>query len=100
MAYSKATTRVVRQLRSGQITIPSEFRKKLGIEKDSLLQLTLTRDEISLKLMPTADNVAGSPWFKELYEEFAAVRDEANAFTPEEINGAIDGAIRSVRQKR
>ena len=40
----KRTSKIVRQLRGGQITIPAEFRKRLGI--DSLLQMTLAGDEL------------------------------------------------------
>ena len=42
MVASKTKSRTVHVLRGGQITIPIEFRRELGIEEDSLLQVTLT----------------------------------------------------------
>lgn len=39
-------TRIVRPLRRGQLTIPAEFRQRLGISEDTLLQLTLREDKI------------------------------------------------------
>ena len=38
-------TQLVRALRSGQITIPSEYREKLGIDEDSFLQINLIEGE-------------------------------------------------------
>ena len=35
----------------GRITIPSEIRKKLGIKKGSLLELTIDDDEIRVRLV-------------------------------------------------
>ena len=95
----KNRTRVVRQLRGGQITIPAEFRKRLGITQDSLLQITLEEDELRLRPSPLTQTVNGSPWFKELYEAFAPVREEAAKYSNEEINAAIEQAVDSVRKK-
>lgn len=40
--------KVVKALRNGQITIPSEIREKLGMDKETLLQLRLVSQEIRL----------------------------------------------------
>ncbi len=98
MTEQKPVTRVVRQLRSGQITIPAEFRKRLGITEDSLLKLTLQDGEIHIRPVEVADTSAGSPWLKELYDLFAPVREEAKKYSEEEINEAIDRAVKAVRQ--
>lgn len=90
-------TRIVRQLRSGQITIPAEFRKKLGINEDSLLQLTLTEGELHMRPVAIKAGQEGSPWLRELYERFAPVRDEGTKFSGEEIDTAIDEAVTAVR---
>ncbi len=41
----------------------------------------------------------GSSWLRELYDYFAPVREEAleKGYTEEEINAAIDEAVRAVR---
>ena len=41
MPPPKRMSRIVRPLRGGQITIPAEFRKELGITEESVLQVTL-----------------------------------------------------------
>lgn len=94
-------SKIVRPLRSGQITIPAEFRKRLGIQEDTLLRLTLAGDEIHLKPVQQADTAAGSPWLKDLYDLFAPVRQEAEdkGYTDEEINATIDEAVKQVRPK-
>ena len=92
--------RIVRQLRSGQITIPAEFRRELGIKEDSLLQLTLDHGEIRIKPIEVRPSVQGSPWLKELYHRFAPVRDEGGDLGDEEINRAIDEAVRAVQRER
>ncbi len=95
-------TKLVRPLRSGQITIPIAFRKQLGIGADTLLQLTLDEGELRLKPVQVADEPKGSPWLRELYDYFAPARQEAidKGYTEEEINGWIDEAVAAVRAER
>ncbi len=94
-------TKIVRPLRSGQITIPAEFREKLGIGPDSLLQVTLMQGELRVRPLSVSDHAAGSPWLKELYDRFAPVREEAmtKEYTEEEIDTAIEEAVKAVRQR-
>ena len=94
-------TKMVRLLRSGQITIPAEFRKALGITEESLLQLTLEEGELRLRPVAVRQQVEGSLWLRELYEYFAPVRQEAidNGYSEEEINAAIDEAVAAVRKQ-
>ena len=94
-------TRLVQPLRSGQITIPAEFRKQLGITKDTVLQLSLSGNELRIKPLSVVDTVAGSPWIKDLYDMFAPVRAEARRkqYTEKDIDTAIDEAVSSVRKK-
>lgn len=93
-------TKIVRPLRSGQITIPAEFREKLGIGPDTLLQVTLSEGELRVRPVSVMDRAGGSPWLKELFDLFAPVRREAEAmsYTEEEIDLAIDEAVKAVRQ--
>jgi bifunctional DNA-binding transcriptional regulator/antitoxin component of YhaV-PrlF toxin-antitoxin module len=93
-------TRIVRPLRSGQVTIPEEFREKLGIGKETLLQMTLVPGELRIKPVPAIEE--GSPWLRELYEYFAPVRQEIleRGIPEEEVNADIDAAIAAVRRER
>jgi bifunctional DNA-binding transcriptional regulator/antitoxin component of YhaV-PrlF toxin-antitoxin module len=101
MAERKRLTRTVRPLRSGQITIPADFRRELDITDDSLLQMSVEGDELRIVKLRTAPETGGSPWLAELYERFAPVRAEAEdaGYTEEEINAAIDQAVAGVRSK-
>jgi AbrB family looped-hinge helix DNA binding protein len=93
-------TKIVRPLRSGQITIPSEFREELGISADSLLKISLINGELRIRPIKATQTAADSSWVEELYKVFEPVRKEAAKFSEEEINLAIDQAIQSVRNKR
>lgn len=94
--------KIVRQLRGGQITIPAEFRRELGIEADTLLRMTLEDGELHIVPVRVETGGKGSPWVKELYEYFAPVREHiaAAGYTEEEVNADIDAAIRAVREER
>ncbi len=99
MKAQKQTTKIVRQLRSGQVTIPVTFRRELGIEDEGMLQMTLKDGELRIKPLHIREASAGSPWLKELHHYFTPVREEAIArgYTEEEINAAIDEAVRVSR---
>jgi len=98
----RGTTRLVRPLRGGQITIPAEFRKTLGIGDDTVLQLTLRDGELHMKPLRVVEKAKGSPWLRELYDEFAPARQEAfeREYSDEEINAAIDEAVDAVRSSQ
>jgi bifunctional DNA-binding transcriptional regulator/antitoxin component of YhaV-PrlF toxin-antitoxin module len=98
----EGTTRLVRPLRGGQITIPAEFRKMLGIGDDTVLQLTLRDGELRMKPLRVMETAKGSPWLRELYDEFAPARQEAleREYSNEEINAAIDEAVDAVRKRQ
>jgi len=48
MPEDKPLTRVVRPLSKGQITLPIEFRRRLNIDADTLLRLTLKGGRIEI----------------------------------------------------
>lgn len=100
MVASEPKSRTVHVLRGGQITIPIEFRRELGIDDASLVQVTL--DDGKLTLVPQETKPKGSTYLRELYELFAPVRQEAidKGYTEDEINKWIDDAIREVRAER
>jgi AbrB family looped-hinge helix DNA binding protein len=99
MKEGEQMTRVVRPLRSGQITIPAEFRRALGIGGDSLLQLTLIQGELRIRPVSVSPEGQGSGWLREAYDAFAPVREElAQKYSGDEIDAAIDQAVKAVRQ--
>src|SRR6059058_2559860 len=102
MAQHKRMTRIIRPLRGGQITIPAEFRKELGITEESMLQVTLSEGELRVKPVRVTERGEGSPFLKELYEYFAPAREEVRkkGMTEEEIDTAIDQAVEAVRNSK
>jgi AbrB family looped-hinge helix DNA binding protein len=92
------STEIVRPLRRGQLTIPAEFRRRLGISDDTLLQLTLYEDKIEIVPVVTKP-VAGMAWARELYEMFAPIRQEARTMDEAEIDTLIDEAVDEVRSQ-
>lgn len=99
MAKKEPMTRIVRQLRSGQVTIPANFRKELGIGEDTLLQMTLDHGELRIRPVQVRAGGEGSAWLKELYERFGPVREEAADMSEGEIDAEIDRAVAHVREK-
>lgn len=95
-------TKIVRALRSGQITIPAAFRRELGIDEQSMLRMTLVDGELRITPVDVSEQPKGSPWLKELYDYFAPVRQEIldRGISEEEINADIDAAIAEVRAER
>lgn len=91
-------SKIVRPLRSGQITIPSDFREKLGIDADTLLQVNLIHGELRIKPVQVSQRASGSPWLREAYEAFTDIRKELKKYSEEEINEAIDKAVKAVRK--
>jgi AbrB family looped-hinge helix DNA binding protein len=98
----RAKSRIVRPLRGGQVTIPAEFRRELGIDDGTLLQVTLDGEELRLRPVRPEARAGNNEWFRSLYEFFAPVRDEALArgYTEDEINRVIDEAAAQVRRER
>jgi len=91
-------TRTVRPLRRGQLTIPAEFRRRLGIGDDTLLQLTLHEDKIEV-VPVVATPAVGKAWARELYAMFAPIREEAQTMNEAEIDTLINEAIDEVRSQ-
>ena len=98
MNEQEPMTKIVRPLRSGQITIPAEMRKRLGITDDTMLQLTLEGAELRIRPVKAVETAAGSPWLKELYDLFAPVHAEAAEHPEEEVDAAIDQAVKATRR--
>jgi bifunctional DNA-binding transcriptional regulator/antitoxin component of YhaV-PrlF toxin-antitoxin module len=102
MKTGEPKRKLVRSLRGGQITIPIEFRKQLGISEDTLLYMTLEEGELHVKPVKVASERRGSPWLRELYELYAPTRQDIRdrGISDEEVNADIDTAIAEVRAKQ
>jgi bifunctional DNA-binding transcriptional regulator/antitoxin component of YhaV-PrlF toxin-antitoxin module len=99
MTAGSQPTRIVRPIHGGQVTIPAEFRKALGIDSESLLELTLTHGEVRIRLVGAPHLEQGSTWLRDAYEAFAPIREElSEKYSEAEIDDAIDQAVRSVRE--
>jgi AbrB family looped-hinge helix DNA binding protein len=94
-----STKKIIRGLRSGQITIPAQFRKALGIDEESYLEVTLGEGEVRIKPVRVTAQPKDSDWLQELYDYFAPARREAAQYSEEEINADIAAALGDVRRK-
>lgn len=92
--------KIVKQLRHGQITIPKEFREALGLSEEDMLAITLSEGSLQVEPVRVAPKAQGSPWARELYELFAPVRETLKGRSEDEINEAIDEAVREVREEK
>ena len=50
-----ASTRVIQMPSRGQITLPTDFRRRLGLTDGSLLQISLIGDRIEIRPAPTSE---------------------------------------------
>ena len=99
MSTQERLTKIVRSRRSGQITIPAEMRRRLGITEETVLQLTLEGSELRIRPVKAAETAGGSPWLKELYDLFEPVRAQAAKYSEQEVNDATDRAVKAVREE-
>lgn len=95
----RARMKIVRSLRGGKITLPAQFRRELGIEDDTLLQVTLEKDE--LRVRPMTVSAGSHASLRELHEHFAPVREEirVRGISEEEVNVDINAALYAVRHQ-
>ena len=63
----KLITKLVKPLSRGQITIPIEFRRKLGIEDNTILNLTLKGNKI--EITPAVVREVGEEELREYTDE-------------------------------
>jgi len=99
MVTRKTKSKMVRQLRGGQITIPGEFRRSLGINENDLLKVTLQDGKLEVTPVETREK-ASPAWLNEMYDLFAPVRKEARSRSEGEIDRTIGQAVREVRRAR
>jgi len=92
--------KLVKQLRHGQITIPKEFRDALGLTDADMLSISLAEGKLEIEPVKVEPKTKGSPWAKELYELYAPVREDLKDTPEEEINDAIDEAVKEVRSRK
>lgn len=48
----QSSARIVQLPARGQITLPTDFRRKLGLKEGSLLEMRLVGDRIEIRLVP------------------------------------------------
>lgn len=92
--------KVVKQLRHGQITIPKELREAIGLNEDDMLAITVAGEKLEVEPVKVTPKSKGSPWAREIYQMFTPVRESLKGRSEEEVNEAIDEALREAREKR
>lgn len=81
----KPVSKIVRPLAKGQITIPAEFRERLGIDADTLLNVTLLAGK--LEITPVTVQERGEALRDYIEEEIEAFLAEDRL--DEETAGAV-----------
>lgn len=95
MSGRKRVAGLVRPSKGGRITIPIELREQLGIDEDTVLELSVNGNELRLRPVRAQP---GSDWLKELYDELAPIRDGMRDLSEDEVNALIDEAVAEVRR--
>ena len=98
MKQSDHMSKDVRMLRGGQVTIPVEFRRRLGINEETMLRMSVADGELRVSPLRLVEQ-DGYDWLHALYDAYAPVRANilAQGISEEEINADIDAAIAEVR---
>lgn len=58
MSETKPLTKLIKPLAKGQITLPMEFRRRLNIDEETILRITLQQDRI--EILPLKAVAAGT----------------------------------------
>jgi hypothetical protein len=102
MAPAMQPTQFVSVLQDRRPAIPAEFRRRLGIDDDPLLQITLANGELRIAPVPIGGLQEDSDWLDALYQAYGPIWERiCTRGIPEvEINGDIDAAIAGSRATR
>lgn len=73
-------------------------KRNPDMDGDTLPEGVARLDEEQRHAAPE-DADRGSAWLTQLYDQFAPVRDEAMGYNEQEINAAIDDAVRAARKR-
>lgn len=95
-------SKIVRPLRNGQITIPIDFRRQLGIDNTTLLRVDVDGGALRIRPIRVVQEERDPDWLNRLYDHFAPVRAEAieKGYSETEIDAAIDAAVAASRADR
>jgi len=88
---------LVKVIRHGQITLPKEIRKALGIEEGDLLEVLLRESEMTVRPKVVVDKEAARDRFFEMVDTMRTVMKDQD---PQVIEHEIEEAIQAVRRSK
>ena len=88
---TKALTRIVRPQAKGQITIPADFRQRLGIDQGTFLQLTLRGSTIEVSPVRLAKEGAALRDFNRKELDAFLEEDKIDAKTAARVRRLLSG---------
>ena len=91
-------TQVLRRLCNGRVALPAEFRRRLGIDEDALLLLTLRADRIEITPV-SAESIAERGGSREVYAMLKLVGREAKEAEEAEISALLDEVFGEARSE-
>jgi AbrB family looped-hinge helix DNA binding protein len=86
---------LVKVIRNGQITLPKELRKALGIEEGDLLEVKLSESGLVIKPKVPIDRELAKDRFFQMVEEF---RESVKDVDPEELDEALKEAVAEAKK--
>lgn len=92
----------VQVLRNGQITLPSSFRKELGLQKGDIISAEIQNGQIVLTpvfIIKKNEKEKRASAKEKFFEKVDELRERTKDIPEEEIEAAISEAIDSVRKK-
>ena len=88
---AKALTRIVRPQAKGQITIPADFRERLGIDQDTFLQLTVRGSTIEVSPLRLAKEGSALRDFNRSELDAFLKEDKIDAKTAARVRRLLSG---------
>jgi AbrB family looped-hinge helix DNA binding protein len=88
---AKALTRIVRPQAKGQITIPADFRERLGIDQNTFLQLTVRGSTIEVSPLRLAKEGSGLRDFDRSELDAFLKEDKIDAKTAARVRRLLSG---------
>lgn len=102
MVATDPKSKTVRALRGGQMTIPIEIRRSLGIAEDTLLKVETTHDGGFLVHPVSSNPPTDNAWMQKLYDLFEPMRQQIaeSGISEDELNALIDESVEEARTRR
>jgi AbrB family looped-hinge helix DNA binding protein len=91
----KTAMPLVKVIRNGQITLPKELRKALGIQEGDLLEVKLSESGMTIKPKVPVDKDLARDQFWQMVKE---IRQSVKDVDPQELSTVIEEAVAAAKK--